>query len=232
MALILTPLATDNFTPNAGSLNPAHWTTFTDAAYYGAARPHSGAFESTTTAFNNSLTAAAAYTGVPFPANQYVAFTLASWSLGSNDESDWWLRMPDLTGDIGYVADAFDNGDGITGALELGYYDISQQYISLWSNENTIVSQGDTFIFAIVGSTLYLYQNGVLVSGAVNDPLNYYPSTGPVGLDVDPQTLQQKLVYRISPLAAQRSGRTHHPGRHSMQPYVFPAAPIGTTYIC
>ena len=95
--------------------------------------------------------------------------------------------MPDLTGDIGYAADAFDNGDGITAALELGYYDISQQYISLWSNENTIVSQGDTFIFAIVGSTLYLYQNGVLVSGAVNDPLNYYPSTGPVGLDVDPQ---------------------------------------------
>ena len=225
MSLVFTPLATDNFTPNAGSLNPAHWTTFTDAAVYGAARPHSGAFESTTTTFNNGLTAAAAYTGVPFPANQYVAFTLAAWSLGSNDESDWFLRMPDNSGDYGYSGDIVDNGDGITAEIDLGYYDNTQNFITLWSNENAIVSQGDTFIFAIVGSTLFLYQNGVLISGAVNDPLNYYPLAGPVGLDVDPQDSATEIG--LSNFTAGSAALAPSPGGPATNGAIFPGPYYG-----
>jgi hypothetical protein len=187
MSLVFTPLATDNFTPNAGSLNPAHWTTFTDAAIYGACRPHSASLESTTATYNAGLIGGAVYTGISFPANQYITFTLTPWAIGSTNEVDWFLRMPDNSGDYGYSGDIIDNGDGITAEIDLGYYDNTQNFITLWTNQSAIVAQGDVFTTAVVGSTLFLYQNGVLISGAVNDPLNYYPLAGPVGLDTNPQ---------------------------------------------
>ena len=187
MSLIFTPIVTDNFTPNANPLNPAKWTTMTDSTIYGTARANGGKFESTTATFNNGLTAGAFYTAASFPANQYLAVKVAAWGLGSYNESDGFLRSPDLSGDFGYSFSIIDNGDGVTGEITFGYYDNTENFVTLFDTETAIISVGDEFVFAIVGSTLYLYQNGVLVTPPTVDPDNYYPNTGYLGINVDPQ---------------------------------------------
>lgn len=184
--LLLTPEATDLFTPNTNPLNSAYWTTMTDT-FFGTARANGGKFESTTTTFNNGLIAGAFYTAASFPANQYVAIKVAAWGLGSSNESDAFLRSPDLSGDFGYDFSITDQGDGVTADITFGYYDNTENYVSLFDNEAGIVTVGDEFVFAIVGSTLYLYQNGVLVTPPTPDPDNYYPNAGYIGIDVDPQ---------------------------------------------
>jgi hypothetical protein len=193
MSLTFTPVATDNFTPNANPLNPAHWTTMTDATYYGTARAQGGSFEATNTTYNNGLIAGAFYTGATFPANQYISVKLNAWALSSYDEIDFQLRSPDLTGDLGYFLAVLDNGDGTTTTIEFGYTPVGGgDSINLYENDSVIVGVGDTFVFGVIGYTLFLYNNGVLIASVV-DPTQQYTAAGYLGMDVDPQNSASEI---------------------------------------
>jgi hypothetical protein len=193
MGLIFTPTVTDNFTPNADPLNPAKWTTMTDASIYGAAEAHSGTFRAATATYNDGLTAGAFYTGATFTANQYLSFELSAWALGSSDEGDFYLRSSDLTGDLGYNFSIIDNGDGVTAEVIIGYYTTASNFITLYDNEAAIVGAGDVFTYGIVGYTSFLYHNGVLVA-AVNDS-NQTCASGYLGMVADPQNAAGEIAY-------------------------------------
>jgi hypothetical protein len=99
-SLVFTPLATDNFTPNANPLNPAKWTTFTSSLFpYSALQAASGAAEVTTLQPNFS---GEYYSGVPTPADQYVSITLGAWVVGNGQELDIHFRG-DALGDNEYL---------------------------------------------------------------------------------------------------------------------------------
>lgn len=182
MSFVLTPIATDNFTPNASPLNPANWTVFTDATFYGSMRAHSGVAESTTATFNAGLIGGEYYVGASIPANQYVTAKLANWTIGNASEADLFLRSG-ADGDDNYFFDITDNGDGITAEIDFGW-ETEGSLTGLYFNYAAIVNQGDVFTFGITGYTLFAYQNGVLLA-AVQDPSRAF-SSGYVGLMTAP----------------------------------------------
>jgi hypothetical protein len=158
MALILTPLATDNFAPNANPLNPANWTQYSDSgAYSGSLRAVSGQAlgqSADVGGFDGNY-----YSAIVTPDDQFVTATLAQWIKGNGQEADILLRS-DPTGDaVFYDMYILDNADGLTAAVLV----VNQDNSVFYENDSVTVNAGDVFTFAVIGSTGYISQNGVFV---------------------------------------------------------------------
>ncbi len=182
MSLIFTPLATDNFVPNADPINPAKWTVFTDTSVFGSPRAHTGKFESTQAALDGAVIAGAYYNAVVVPADQYVTATLSNWTLGNNQAAVIVLRS-DATGDNQCILDMIDNEDGVTAELSIEEI-VNGESNFLYDNLAAIVTAGDVFTFAVVGTTFYAYQNSRLITAIADHQF----ASGFAGLEVVAQS--------------------------------------------
>ena len=176
MSLVFTPLVTDNFTTSANPLNPANWTKWSGVQTTGSLRATGGqarAQSADTDFFDGNY-----YSGAAFPNDQYVTGTLARWILGNGQEADIFLRS-DTTGEVSfYDLIIFDNGDGVTATIEV----VDGPQTLLYSNATAVIAAGDVITFAVVGTLLYIYQNGSLVTPAFTGTT---ASSGTLGLFLD-----------------------------------------------
>lgn len=157
--LVLTPLATDNFTPNANPLNPAKWTTFTDDDNLQAL---SGSAEGTAAG-----TSGAYYIGISTPNNQYVTITFTRWVLGNGGLAILDVRS-DHSGENCYYLIIEDNQDGVTATISFGVVINDSGGTNFFLNESEIVAQGDTFTLAASNQQIVAYHNGSPVASAID----------------------------------------------------------------
>ena len=121
------------------------------------------------------------------PPDQYITVTLAAWTVGIGGEVDLYLRA-DATGDNNYALYIEDDDDpAMGGSISLiGAIDGGNTTYDFLDLDGLAIAQGDVWTLAIVGYTLYVYQNGVLLNpGGTVDPYQLIAS-GNVGADVVP----------------------------------------------
>lgn len=177
MSLILTPLGTDNFTPDANPVNPAKWTEWTHApGDIGPLQAVSGKAEGQV-ADIGLIYDGDYYSGITAPDDQYITVSLDDWIVGNGQEADIVLRS-DLTSNTDYVAAfIFDNGDGTATIRVTGL--VASVIFSLYEDAAAIVAPSDTFTFAAIGQSVYFFHNGVQVPVATGITI---PASGVAGL--------------------------------------------------
>jgi hypothetical protein len=171
MALTLTPLVTDNFTPTANPLNPAHWTIFSGPS------PAFEACQAVTGGICEAIDlngVSAEYNNYAFPADQYATITIGNTiPVGSGSGFYLILRAP-TSGANSYFMGVIDTGTS------------GQLAVSCADNNITFLNQGlvayvagDTWTFAVVRNQVYMLHNGVLLS---KGPADNSFSAGVIGI--------------------------------------------------
>jgi hypothetical protein len=175
MGLTLTPVFTDTFSVTANPLNPAHWSVFTGFSPLKAVAGSPSVCEATTT----SAICAEYFNGGGIGNDQYVTTTLIAMNQAASlAEYDMYVRSSVDTLNC-YSAVVAANGDGTaTIAIELT---LAGSVSSLAENDSLTYSLGDTFTLAVVGSSLYMLQNGVVKLTATDTHF----SSGLTGVDSD-----------------------------------------------
>ncbi len=107
------------------------------------------------------------YTGVSLPNDQYASATLGA-GIAGNANLVLGVRMVDngsisLGGMPGYFIRISGTGNGGTWNIQDG----SGGHV-LVSGSGLTVNSGDVFVLAAIGTTIYLFQNGVQVTSVVN----------------------------------------------------------------
>lgn len=168
MSLVLTPLGSDNFTPDANPINASLWTGF--PSYVGRMNASGGyAVGDTLGDYNGAFWKAA------LPNDCYISGTFYLTNPASFSGFDLYVRSAtDFSGQYVWF-DFYDNGDGT------GYADVSQGGVSVASNAAQPFSSGDRFTLAAVGNVVYVLQNGIQILTG-----NLTPSSGQAGFDVFP----------------------------------------------
>ena len=157
MALILTPLATDNFVPDADPLNPANWTTWTDGLTQPLRAVSGVAIQRDADVDVNY--SGDYYSGIVVPNDMYITATLADWVPVNGPEADLYFRSDTAATAGFYDVYLLGNGDS-TSTIIL----TDQKQKSYYEDDTAAISAGDVFTVAVVGQNLYLYQNGVLLT--------------------------------------------------------------------
>ena len=173
MALILTPLATDNFSPNANPLNPANWTTWTDGATQPLRAVSGVAIQRHADVGVNY--SGDYYSGIVVPNDMYITATLADWVPANGPEADFYFRSDTADSVSFYDLYLAGNGDS-TSTIIL----IDQNGGIYYEDDTAAISAGDVFTVAVVGQNLYLYQNGVLLTNP--STIGTGPTSGVAGL--------------------------------------------------
>ena len=179
MALILTPLGTDNFAANSNPLNPAKWTECTDSVDFAPLQALGGYCVA---AGGTNIDSCEFFTEVVLPNDQYVSVTLSALSTDGLSGFTMFLHST-LDAAFQYNVGVFNVGDGLNVDVVISREDNDVETI-LAQNLSTPYSLGDVFTAAIVGTTIYLLQNGNILLHATDTT---YP-TGNVGIDVNPFT--------------------------------------------
>ena len=173
MALILTPLATDNFVPDADPLNPANWTTWTDGSTQPLRAVSGVAIQRDADVGVNY--SGDYYSGIVVPNDMYITATLANWVPANGPEADFYFRS-DPTDTVSFY-DVYLSGNGdSTSTIIL----TDQNGGSYYEDDTAAISAGDVFTVAVVGQNLYLYQNGVLLTNP--STIGTGPTSGVAGL--------------------------------------------------
>lgn len=150
--LQFTQLVIDSFTrANENPLNPAHWST---PAGFAAMQLVSNAAEPSSIA----SACAADYTGVPAPADQYAEITIGN-VITANDDVSAIVRQ---TGTFGYFADVV-GPLGAGAQIVLVVVNHSGQFTL--GTFTGAVNIGDIIRIVAIGTSISVYQNGVLVPG-------------------------------------------------------------------
>jgi hypothetical protein len=161
-SIALNQTYTDKFVPDASPLNPGNWTVATSWAPLQATSGTCQAIGSNI----HALAGVENYTGPLAPGNdQYASATLAIFNfdnpplpLGPFASVD--IRT-DVTGNSGYsLGVGFSWTPATTG---IPFVAVFSGIGTLFVNPIASVRVGDTFTLAIAGTTLYAYQNGVLL---------------------------------------------------------------------
>lgn len=179
MSFTFTPIATDNFTPNANPLNPAHWSQSTDGQ--GEFEPLQALNGTCIATSDDNIDFGEFYTGTSFPSNQYVQIKLVSFVADGESGFALWLRSSsDAANQYGV---SILNLDATHASAEIGVI------VNGLENDFAIlpsftITAGDVFIFAAIGTTLYLLQNGTVILQGTDSTFN----SGLVGIDIDPFT--------------------------------------------
>lgn len=154
--------AQDNFTrANESPLNPAAWTTMHFAT---PLQIVSDKCQATSVAIISGET----YSGINWQNDQYVEVTLGSSNVGGR--FDIRLRSGEDIGTgfpFGYDFGFIDNGNG-TASLYIELLFATGVVTQLWGKPNAPFSDGDVFRAVVIGKTVALYQNGLLLAW-VND---------------------------------------------------------------
>jgi hypothetical protein len=179
MSLIFTQLGADTFVrANENPLNPAHWTTM---APYAPLRVQTNTCRATATSDVNDNFEY--FSSVLPPNDQYAEIKLTL--LGSGEEFGVELRTDPINVNL-YDFDFISNGDG-TLAAQIFLFINNNNVATLYQNLALPFAVGDVFRAAAVGSTLYLYQNGTLVTSVQNTTL----ISGYTGLFISTDTTNQ-----------------------------------------
>jgi len=143
---VFTPTVTDNFTPNANPLNSANWTLF--GAGFSPLQASSGACIGTSIGSDCDEL----YTRVSFTNDQYAQFTLNALGEGVAGS---FVRAS-LAGSDGYALELVGPlGTGVDCSLSDNETEIFDTTIT--------ANAGDVFILAVIGTTLYVFQNNFQV---------------------------------------------------------------------
>lgn len=179
MPLVLTPLATDNFAPNANPLNPTKWAQSTDGQ--GEFEPLQASSGTCIATSNNEIDFGEFYIGIASPNNQYVQIKLVSYVADGLSGFALWLRStPDAQNQYGVAVLNLDAThasaeiDVLTGGVETPVATLS----------SFTYAAGDVFAFAVVGTTFYLVQNGTVILQGTDATYG----SGLVGIDINPFT--------------------------------------------
>lgn len=192
---IFTQLASDPFhRPNETPLNPAKWTAQGNGL--GVFSNQCGAPPSAGFEF---------YTGVSIPADQYVAVTVGALSGGLQV-----VLRSNLSGLVNYSF--FIDGDG--GNNQNCFLAIYRNgSIPIVSTTGPVV-QGDVFLCAVIGSSLFMWQNGNLVLSGTDANIAF----GLPGLTITgnvTSTDTTALLFQV--------GRVQIPGTNTLVPLPFDA---------
>jgi hypothetical protein len=180
MSFIYTPLATDNFTPNANPLNPAHWTAFTGDSNLKA---QGGVCLVTTT----GNFCGEAYTGVSLPNDQYVQVTLSGWIVGDDQEANIYIRGALDLGVAGYGLALVDNSDGSSTIVI--FNNVNDD--TLAESDVLSIRSGDVYLFAAIGNQLSVYQNGNLILSATDSSF----TSGLTGLETESEVSTSDITF-------------------------------------
>jgi hypothetical protein len=162
MSIFLAQLASDNFQrANESPLIHPPWSTDT----FGQAGLQIISHLAQGTATNTDCTEI--YTGVSLPNDQYASATLGAGILG-NANLVLGVRMVDngsvsLGGMPGYFTRISGTSNGGTWTIQDG----SGGHV-LTNGAGLTVNSGDVFVLAVIGTTIYLFQNGVQITSVVN----------------------------------------------------------------
>jgi hypothetical protein len=160
--LILTPIFTENFIPDANPLNPANWTVFVSQlqALSGQCRAVD---------FSEDIEICKAV----LPVDQYVSGTLGSFNAGVSWEIDLILRF--TSSSTAYYLSILNGPPPL-----LTIYGASPTVPNpLFQTSNVTYTTGDVFTIAVIGTTLYLFQNGRFLGAVVDTAF----ATGTSGLE-------------------------------------------------
>jgi hypothetical protein len=158
----LTPLFSDNFTPNRNPLDPSKWATGTDG--WGALQALNAMAQSSPVGPGLSV-----FVGGALPGNQYMSFTVGIVPLDGSSMGGGILT--DASGDPGYLLIIY-NDSGQQLALYENYGNSGPALFTMPVTANV----GDTFTVARLDGVLYVWQNGVLLWSG---PQNRFTSGAP-----------------------------------------------------
>ena len=158
MPLILTPIVTDNFTPDSNPLNPVNWVTF---PAFTALQALGGTCQATSLA-----TTSGANNQAVLPNDQYCSVTLAAFLQGSGNDFGISVRGDNTSGSDGYILTVIDNlvPGQVTISLNGGFL----PGVSV----DLPFAIGDVFTIAAVGPKIYVLQNGLEVLQATDFVFN------------------------------------------------------------
>ncbi len=176
MSLIFTPLAADNFTPDANPLNPAKWTPSSDIVSFSDLEASGGYAICSQTLIDCT----GFYTGVPTPVNQYATVKLASIDLSIMNAGFYFPLRSSSDENDQYTVYCYSSGDSST--VDLGCSRlIGGSEVTLKDVPSSPFAQGDVFTAAIVGSSIYMFQNGVQIFKVTDTT---FASAGMIGIDI------------------------------------------------
>jgi hypothetical protein len=160
MSLILTPIASDNFTrANESPLASPPWSTVTG---FNSLQVVSNVCEPTTNATENGEE----YTNVTLPANQYASATLGA--LTSNSAYFLHARCQSITSLKSCYRLTVNPVTGSSQAYIQSIDGSGNATLLLLLNSGLVISSGDVWSIACVGSSLFIVQNGTSL-GNVTD---------------------------------------------------------------
>jgi len=158
MSLVLTPLFSDALTTTANPLNPTNWTTATGATNL---KVTGGNCEGTSVGGFN----AEYWSNGVFPNDQYGSIKITgAIPLGSGSTLLVGARC-NADASQGFFLEAFDNAS-TAGHLDLVIADAASN--TLFDSPSLPYSVGDVFTIAVVGTTVYAIQNGVVIGSVVS----------------------------------------------------------------
>jgi len=169
MALTLTPIYTDNFTPTANPLNPANWSVLTNSHLTVVAlQAASGICEST--AADNLSQGSEQLIGASIPNDCYLSFTDAGsfGTLGNGQQLFASLRTDTVFANFedAWFISVLDNHDGSTVSLTAAVqYGNGTADLNIYENVNYTPTVNDVYTLAVIGNIGYFFLNGVFKAG-------------------------------------------------------------------
>ena len=170
MALTLTPIWTDNFTPNANPLNPVNYSVVTNTHITAVALQALSGVCNATVADGLSQ-GQEQLIGASIPNDCYVTITNAGGfgTLGSFQNFSAGVRVDTVFANFedGWYVQVIDEGDGVHVTLEaFVQYGNGTANFNFYQNTAYTPTINDVYTLAVIGTKGYFFLNGIFKSGA------------------------------------------------------------------
>jgi hypothetical protein len=176
MGLTLTPLATDNFTPNANPLNPTNWVASGNTDSFGPLQASS----STAICTSTFIDCTGFYIGVAQQQNGYITVSCPTLNLESENSAGFYITLRSDNGqDNQYLGGILAPGDGTVNYFIQEILEDNDTFLA--GPTNFTFTPGDTFTFAVVGNQQFFLHNGTIVLQGVNGDIG---AAGYQGIDI------------------------------------------------
>ena len=183
MSLILRTIFRDEFAtdPNQDPLNPINWTADLDVNYNGALQVLSGACGADAAAISNQGQALEWWNGTS-PDDCFVQFKIGNLEKVNSSQLRTFYRCNS-------DANGYKTG-GYQAAISATTGNVNIESRGTGGSEvggigGLTISSGDVFIFAVVGTTHYIYQNGIFLKSLI-DSKYLVGGLGTVGIMAQP----------------------------------------------
>jgi hypothetical protein len=181
MSLVLTPTVTNNFTPSANPIPSPPWSLITALDFTAVEQVAVGSNPGYCIATDAApASGGAIYTGASFSDDQYVSMTVVQMS---EEFFDLYARCDGADLNNYYDLEIGPAGPGIVNiGLLVGFSPTDETKIASVFDQPW--NPGDVFTLACIGSTLYILQNGTILTQVVDTTW----TSGSVGFDIFPST--------------------------------------------